>query len=629
MAQKIIGLDLGSHAVKAVLVSTGLRSVQVLDVHEEPISARQGGEDPLDAALEVALAVLRRRGWIHYPVAVVLPGTLGSYRLLKFPFPDARRIGQAVVFEADGQFPVSLEALEHDHMVLPPHGNEGRALVVATRQELIARVSTALSQAHIDVKLVTVSPLALAQVMVGTPVIVPEAESGEESSDPVTLVVDIGHRSTEMLALGAKGPYTARVLRRGGVHVTRALAKVLDVDLARAETYKLKEAFLPAADDPPPAPEALRACRAVAQALEPLVRELEHTRIWLRAEYGYAVTSIRLMGGGSRLRGLSGYLQEQLELPVSAGEIQPVGGLRKHTGRDWTQAAAALGGAVGAHRRPMVQLFTEAASGAEAGGWLLEKLPTVAAMGLAIIAFGALDTMARLSALDAQEQAYRAELGDATESVFGEKLYDETAIQARLSAVGGQDLTSFVAKRGAVEILATIVKASTPEGPKPAAGAAGIDGAPVDPATGMPITSGPGLVNGHPVDDVSPYSGPLAGRGYTITGPDGEPVGDGDDDDDEEGEGEEAAIGPGPDSGIAWDDELYFKAVDIRPMKIAITASALRTSAKERLDIELKSKIACIKSISSGGKTRSENDRKVWEFEIDHDCFHGQLEGQS
>ena len=64
-------------------------------------------------------------------------------------------------------------------------------------------------------------------------------------------------------------------------------------------------------------------------------------------------------------------------------------------------------------------------------------------------------------------------------------------------------------------------------------------------------------------------------------------------------------------------------------MKIAITASALRTSAKERLDIELKSKIACIKSISSGGKTRSENDRKVWEFEIDHDCFHGQLEGQS
>ena len=53
MAQKIIGLDLGTHAVKAVLVSTGLRTVQVLDVHEEPVVTREG-VSPMDAAVEVA-----------------------------------------------------------------------------------------------------------------------------------------------------------------------------------------------------------------------------------------------------------------------------------------------------------------------------------------------------------------------------------------------------------------------------------------------------------------------------------------------------------------------------------------------------------------------------------------------
>ncbi len=625
MAQKIIGLDLGTHAVKAVLVSTGLRTVQVLDVHEEPVVTREGVA-PIDAAVEVALAMLRRRGWTHHPVALVLPGTQGSYRLLKFPFPDARRIGQAVLFEADGQFPISLDALEHDHIVLPPQGGEGRALVVASRQELVARISKTFSQAHIDVKLVTVAPLALAQVMTGIPIVVPEATADEEPREPVTLVVDIGRRSTEMLVLGPKGPYTARVLRRGGLHVSKALAKIMEVDLARAEAYKVEEGFLPRPDDPPPAPDALRACRAIAQALEPLVRELEHTRIWLRSEYGYSVTSIRLMGGGSRLRGLAEYLRDQLELPVSSGELHAAS-LRKHAGRDWTTTAAALGGAVGAHRRPIVQLFTESSS-AEAGGWLIEKLPTIAAMGLAIIAFGALDTMARLSALDAQEQAYRAELAEATEKVFGEKLYEEQLIQAKLSAVGGEDMMSLVPKRGAVEVLAELVKVSTPQGPKPIPGAAlGAPGA-VDPATGLPTgPAGPGLVNGHPVDDVGPYSGPLAGRGFTRTGPDGQPVDPSASADGEEGEEGEAGLGPAPATGIAWDDELHYKKIDIRPVKMSLRASATRRSTKERLETELK-KINCINTISSG-KSQSANERQLWNIEIDHDCFSGKLEVES
>ena len=45
MAQKYVGLDLGTHEIKAVLISAGLRTVQVLEVVVEPVAARSGADD--------------------------------------------------------------------------------------------------------------------------------------------------------------------------------------------------------------------------------------------------------------------------------------------------------------------------------------------------------------------------------------------------------------------------------------------------------------------------------------------------------------------------------------------------------------------------------------------------------
>ncbi|HEY0138171.1 MAG TPA: hypothetical protein VGB85_28990, partial [Nannocystis sp.] len=72
MAQKYVGLDLGTHEIKAVLISAGLRTVQVLEVVVESVAARSGADD-VGAALEAGLAILRRRGWNHYRVGVSLP----------------------------------------------------------------------------------------------------------------------------------------------------------------------------------------------------------------------------------------------------------------------------------------------------------------------------------------------------------------------------------------------------------------------------------------------------------------------------------------------------------------------------------------------------------------------------
>lgn len=632
MAQKIVGLDLGTHSVKAVLVSAGLRSVQILGVHEErfePTEGGMGGDEAIDAAIELAIAALRSKGWHHHSVAVALPGTRGSYRLLRFPFTDARRIGQAVGFEADGQFPVPLERLEYDHIVAPAQGGEGRALVVATRDELVERVSSAFHDANVDVRLVTVAPVAAAQVFTGAaiPEVPEDADEELRRGMPVALVVDIGHRSTEMTAMGPKGPIAVRVHRRGGAHLTRALATSGRLETREAERRKHADAFAPHRALGELSSEQLREAKSIARALEPTIRELEHTRIWLRSEYACEVTVIRLCGGGAHLKGISEYIHEQIGLPVEVATPQLVGGLRKLTASDWSIYSVALGAAVGAAKRPLVQLYVEQGA-EETGGWLVEKMPAIAGMALAILAVGALDTIARLSALEAREAAYRAELAEATERVFGEPLASEAEIVERLNEVQGEDLTSLVSARGAVDVLAAVVRAATPEGPRPLPPEEAMPGGP----GAMPGAPGvPGLLPG---DDPGPYiSGPnSSGAPITATSADGRPMIDvtgavmpPPEERDDEPDAEPASLGA--DAGVSWEDEIYFKKIEIRERKIEVQVSATRSTAKTRLKNKLAA-LPCIASITEGRVT-DENERKVFDLMIDHECYIKPLEGES
>ncbi len=103
MAQKFIGIDLGHHQVKVVVLSRSFRKQEVIASYRANVQSETRVN--LETMLDVAFALVEEHGLKGYPAALVLPGDLGSYRVLHFPFSDAKRISQAVVFELDDQFP--------------------------------------------------------------------------------------------------------------------------------------------------------------------------------------------------------------------------------------------------------------------------------------------------------------------------------------------------------------------------------------------------------------------------------------------------------------------------------------------------------------------------------------------
>lgn len=624
MAQKFVGIDLGNRKVKVAVVTVGLRGAQVMHIWEQEVRAsasKSGAQtqdqpaDPLDAAIDTALRMLKERGLGHLPTGVALPGGSGSYRVLSFPFDDPRQIAQAIGFELDGQFPVPIEELATDHLPIKLGDGRGRALVVAAKRTTIEHVTARLQLADVDLKLITTGALAIAQALASTPVpaLKPGSAPGQQ---PASLVVDFGHKSTELVAVGSDGPIAARSMRRGGRQLLRELAKAWGLDAAAAEVALERDGNV---DDP-----------RVRQALQPLLREIEHTRQWLKAEFGCQVVELRLSGGVARLRGLDAWLAAETKLEVGPVAPKETGALRQVHGRDWTSSLVALGTAVATGRRPLIQLHDAFDTGGGEGAWFQQHFSTVAALGIAILAFASVDSMVRVKAAKRERDAYAAELEHETRNVFGTALATSGAVRTKLAEAEGSDVKGQIPERGALEVLELVTKAATP---KPVPGGGGVDGAgaqlppgyttgigpdgttailgpdgapvPVDPSTGNPM---------FPPDVVAQPGGPPAAGG---------PLGDGD-----EGETEgPVELGPAPvadsNAGILADDQLLLASVEIRNLKIELSLSATRATAQDRFGVRLQ-QYGCIRGITKG-MIKDRNDRKSFDMSIDHNCFTGSV----
>lgn len=587
MAQNFVGIDLGLHTVKVTAVSVGMRKAQVIAhevVNVDDVSPHEGEEDTrdeLDRAMATVLALLEARGWKAYQAAVTLPSGESSYRSLSFPFADAKRIAQAVSFEIEGQFPIPLDQLAYDHVVVAPEkkGAPGRALVVATPGETVERVTTTFRAAGVDLRLVTVGAIATAQALEKidiTPVAVPELAEDEpmpELPRPVSLVVDVGHQGTELLALCAQGPLAARSIRRGSRHLDVALARAYRLDVSEAHVAKEQSAFLPHAGLGELSAEQRQTADQVAKVLGPLLREIEHTRRWLEHECNAEVTELRTAGGGAQIVGFDAWLEEQTGLPVKAVTPEVSGRLRDGEGVDWAKSLASFGAALGAGRRPLLQLRELDAAGGMS--FFEERFGTVFTLGAAVLAFFAIDSIVAIQSVTKERDAYEAELAAASEQVFGDPMYSADEVLAALEGVGGEDLTSQVPERGAFEVLAMIHRVAKPvPGPEPIA------------------------------------STPETNPDGSLVDPTAEP---------------ELTLAPVPDDeGIVIDDALEITYADIGPLKFKILVTATRATAQDRFANKLR-EIECVSAVQKG-KIRDKAGRKEFEMNIDHSCYKDSVE---
>ncbi len=300
--KNVLGLDLGSHSIKAVELQQSFRGASAAQMRSLP---RVDDEIPLPELIR-RFAQLHQLSTAH--VVSALRADRISSRRLAFPFSDRRRLDQAVVFEVEGDVALDLDQVVIDWAIVG--GDKSRAEVVASIapraevSELIEILRSAGCDARtLEAEGFVLGNLAAAFDLPGT-----------------QLLIDLGHRKTTFCLLLDGKAVAARSVPVAGAALTEALAKDRLLSPADAERVKCEDGIFGGslADAPPGA----------AGVLDTLAREVVRTLGAFEPLFDAGSRPVlTLLGGTAQLDRIDEYLAERTGLPVARLGLPKPGGV--------------------------------------------------------------------------------------------------------------------------------------------------------------------------------------------------------------------------------------------------------------------------------------------------------------
>lgn len=296
MARRILGLDLGGHAIKAVELRQTLRELEIVQMRTLP-RLHAGEEKPEELA-----DFLRTHDLPFEGTVVGLAGDRLSSRRLRFPFRDRRRIAAAVPFEVEGQVPFDLDDFLVDWEQVGSDADGADVVATLAPRSEVAGLLERLAGIGIDPRIVESEGLVLSNL-------------GAFFALPGTrLVADLGHRKTTLALLADGRAVATRTVPLGGEAITRALAEEHGIAFDEAERRKHEEGVLGDAGG-----------SAAVAVVEQLVRELARTLVALEGVLppDAGVAEVTLCGGTAHLHRLDETLEERLSLPVRRLALPP------------------------------------------------------------------------------------------------------------------------------------------------------------------------------------------------------------------------------------------------------------------------------------------------------------------
>jgi len=291
VVKTVLGLDLGSHSLKAVEFRQTLRGVEAVQLRTLP---RPADEVPLP---ELLRRFVELHGLDTQNVVSAIPGGRLSSRRLSFPFSERRKLAGAVPFEIEEELPFDLDDVVIDWVVTG--GDRSHAEVtasIASRAEVSEQLAL-LDEAGCPPRILEAEGLALANL------------ASVFDLPGRRLLGDLGHEKTTLCLLVEGRALAARTLALGGRHLTEALAADRGLSLADAERAKCEEGvFGPDGEAGP----------QVAKVLERLARELVHTLGAVEQQVGGdQLDEITLFGGSALLAGIDSFLGRQTGVPTA------------------------------------------------------------------------------------------------------------------------------------------------------------------------------------------------------------------------------------------------------------------------------------------------------------------------
>ena len=296
MAQRIVGLDIGTSAVRAVelTVADGVKPVlQAFGQVGLPHGAIIDGEvrDPNGVARALR-RLWQEGGFREKRVHIGVAGLRAITRELDMPTIPPDELNDAVRFRADDVVPFPIERTAVSAKVIAQYTDaEGaatlRVLVAAAHLDLVSSIVGAVEEAGLEPVAIDLNTAALVRAVAsldGT------WEGGPEA------IVSVGAGLTLVVVHEGGTLQFVRTIDLGGESITRSIASALDLPEPDAEALKRRVASAAGMD-----PRAQSAC---AQAVSELVAEVQNSVRFFSSQPGRTpIGRLLVTGGGAQTAG--------------------------------------------------------------------------------------------------------------------------------------------------------------------------------------------------------------------------------------------------------------------------------------------------------------------------------------
>jgi type IV pilus assembly protein PilM len=321
MARETVGLKIGASSLSAATVEIN-GSARLVQIAREPIPRGivAGGEVKDVAALTEALKFFfKRHGLPKRSVRVGIANNRIGVRTIELSgIDDPKQIANAVRFRAQEALPIPVDQAVLDYQVLGETVEEGqskkRVLLVVAYRELIDNYSLACRAAGIRLTGIDLEAFALLRALMS-----PDEPAGERSA---LVAVSIGSERSTLGVSDGNSCEFARVIEWGGMSLTIALSRALDIDVEAAEL--LKPTISLANTEVPEgltAEQAAVARQALQTALQGFSRELVSSLQFYQSQQdSLGIREVVLAGGTARLGGLAQTLNGLVGVNVRVGD---------------------------------------------------------------------------------------------------------------------------------------------------------------------------------------------------------------------------------------------------------------------------------------------------------------------
>lgn len=349
MAGPVIGLDIGTSAVRAAQVSSGRKGNQLVTFGQValPPGAVVDGEIGDPAAVADAIKQLWKRAKLRSKKVILgVANQRVIVRQVDLPYLDDKELSASLKFQAADHIPMSVDDAELDYQVIDEYTTSTgermmRLLLVAAATDMVSSFVDAALAGGLDPAGVDLTPFAVARA-------VSSAARREQGVAGAEAIVDVGAGVTNIVIHHNGEPRFVRILLTGGDDATAAIAESLGVSTDEAEAAKL---------DLGRGVGTPEVQRVLAGRVDALIAEIEGSLDYHQhQEDSEPITSLIVTGGGSLTPGLGARLEEATSLQVRRGsplaelDVSKSGLTAEQVAAVEPFAAAALGLAIGAAR---------------------------------------------------------------------------------------------------------------------------------------------------------------------------------------------------------------------------------------------------------------------------------------